>query len=97
MNIKVNIDRLILTGFGNEDTVGFVREFKQELSRLIMEKGVKGVSSISVLNAGIAHTTGGAKPMQAAGRDVARSIYQGMCSNARVAHAEKATSSQRKS
>jgi hypothetical protein len=95
MKIKVNIDRLILNGFGNEDTVDFVREFEQELSRLVMENGVKDLSSMSVLNAGTVHTARGAKPMQAAG-DGARSIYQTMCSDARVAHAEKATSPQRK-
>jgi hypothetical protein len=86
MNIKVNIDRLILTGFGNEDTVGFVREFEQELSRLVMENGVSGVSSTGVLNAGTVHITRGAKPPQAAAADVARSIYKNMCSDARVAH-----------
>jgi hypothetical protein len=96
MNIKVNIDRLILTGFGKEDTAGFVREFEQELSRLVMENGVNGISSMSMLNARTVHITRGAKPLQAAG-DVARSIYQSMCSDAHVARGEKATSPQRKS
>ena len=99
MNIKVNIDRLILTGFGKEDTAGFVREFEQELSRLVKENGVNGISDMSVLKPETVHTTSSAKPIQTAGGDVARSIYQSMRSDTRVAHAEKAkaTSSQRKS
>ncbi len=77
MNIKVNIDRIILTGFGNEDKIAFVSEFEQVLSRLVIENGVNGVSSKGVLNAGIVHITRGAEPSQAAA-DVARSIYKSM-------------------
>lgn len=90
MNIKVNIDRLILTGFGKEDTAGFVREFEQELSRLVMENGVNGISSMSILNARTVHITRGAKPLQASWRcssfNIPKHVFRCTCSTRRESH-----------
>lgn len=77
MKVKVNIDSIVLTGFNDNDASGFAQELEQELSRLVRENGISGISSIDALGPGTVHLAHSAKS-ELDGKHVARSIYRSL-------------------
>jgi hypothetical protein len=80
MKVRINIDSLVLDGISKQDAAGFARGLEQELSRLVRENGIGGVSDIGMLDAGAVRLARDAKPDSAA-TNVARSIYRSLSKN----------------
>jgi hypothetical protein len=74
MKVRINIDSLVLDGIRRQDAAGFAQGLERELSRLVRENGISGVSAMETLHAGVVRLERGAKPDSAA-TYVARSIY----------------------
>ncbi len=79
-NIELEIDELVLHGFGaiDRDQIGLA--VQQELSRLLADGGVPGAlgqgGEVSRLDGGMFNVTAGAKA-EVVGTQIAQSIYGG--------------------
>jgi hypothetical protein len=77
MKIKINIETIVLNGISRQETKGFVQDLQLELTRLVREKGVYGISSTDASDAGTLGLTGEAK-RRSAGERTAHSIYRSL-------------------
>jgi hypothetical protein len=75
VKVKINIDSLVLTGFGRDDSTGFTEGLQHELSRLVKENGFGHISNMHLIDAGIVSLDRSTKP-DLAGKQTARSIYR---------------------
>lgn len=77
MKVRINIDRLVLNGFGREDAGKFARGLERELSKLVRENAVAADSNIDMLDAEMLRLAHGIKP-DLAGAHTARMIFRGL-------------------
>lgn len=81
MNIELHIEELLLDGFESKDRIAIGNAVRGELERMLSLKGVpEGIAESngrSSLNGGTFTVGTGAAP-GTIGRQIARSIYQGM-------------------
>lgn len=86
MGVELHIEELVLHGFEGRDRHRIAEAVQIELTRLIGEGGLKGLSgslAIERVNAGEFKVSAGAKP-HAAGAQIARSIYGSLRPQARA-------------
>ena len=74
MRVNINIDSLVLSGFGRDDSIEFTEGLQHELSRLVKENGIEHISNMHLSNGGIVSLGRNTRP-DLAGKQTAHSIY----------------------